>query len=66
MTQAEWIDDAAMRLGERMLDISPQAAAAIATELWHEIPGHSMAPKEAADIYASEAPPNDPGAPGDS
>ncbi len=64
MTKAEWIDQAVMELGRRMPGLSPDEVARIVTEhLWQE--ASDWDPREAAEVYALEAPPTDPGAPGD-
>lgn len=65
MNECEWIDETAMQLGECLSWISLQAAVDIAVDMWVDIPGRSITPREAAEIYASEAPPNELGEPGD-
>lgn len=65
ISQDQWIDVAVMELGRRMPHLSPEEATAIARDhLWVE--ASDMDPAEAAEIYSLEAPPSDPGAPGDS
>lgn len=65
MDKAQWIDRTALAVGGLMQALTPTEAALIATELWDEIPGTSMSPEEAAEIFAAEAPPLDPGSPGE-
>lgn len=58
-----WLDRFANRLGVLLPTIDAQSASAAADATF--VDAADLSPEEAADIYALEAPPDDPGATGD-
>ena len=56
-----WIDASSMRLGELLPALAPIEADAFASDTFDE--AADLEPAEAAEIFANELPPGDPGAP---